>query len=277
MNRLWKVFAVLLFVFLSAQTSYAEEYNVLVLPDTIQFERTNYLVFPDSATVFASDTINEIKKDGRVQTVSMTEVRDTLRKKQRIANLTKKALKEFKYNYNIPFVDFKEIANCFSTDKVLIITSQTDTQNFILRRSFWDIINLPGEGVIDPAYKLSTYVALIDVSKEQVLWQKTYYKTIRACEGRMVTQNFAPTTEQLEKIKTYSTLLLTPEIARTVEAKILPPPILNPQNGNIVNVSDIKSNEDMTKEAVMLKPKTQPARPSVNLGPNSNGVIINEL
>lgn len=272
MGKLLKVFFAFVFVLITAQISFAEEFKVLVLPDNIQFDSTNYLVYPDSSVIFASDTINELKKNGRVDTVSMTEIRDALRKDVHLNVLTKKALKEFKYNYNIPFVDFKSIARCFGTNKVLVITSQTDVQNYFLRRTLWDFLNIPGATVIDPAYKLSTYAALIDVDKETVIWENTYYKTIASMENRMIAQSFAPATEQLQKVKFYSTYFLSPEVSRMVQAKILPPPILNPQ-GDIVNVSDLKDTDAQADDAT-LKPKmVAPSRTKQS----DYGMIINDL
>lgn len=276
MKKLFKLVVVLFIVFFATQIVQAEEYRILVLPDNIQFDSTNYLVYPDSSVMFATDTINEIKRDGRVHTVSMTEVRDTLRKNQKLSILTKNALKEFKYNYNIPFVDFKSIADKFSTNKVLVITSQTDVLNYAIRRSIWDILNFPGESVVDPAYKMSTYVALIDVDKEEVLWQGTFYKTIKAKDNRMLAMNFAPATEQLEKIKQYSLVTLAPDVAKMVQAKILPPPLPLPNGNNIVEISDVKQVEDTPPapiEALDLKPKALPSRPNTK----NTGVIINDI
>lgn len=280
MKKLYKLFLILGLLVLATQTCFADEYKVLVLPDNIQFDSTNHLIFPDASVMFASDTINEIKKGGRVQTVSMTEIRDVLRKNTKLSILTQNAMKEYKYNYNIPFVDFKAIANRFSTNKVLIITSQTDTQNYILQRTIWDFLNIPGATVLNPAYKLSTYVVLIDVDKEQVLWQNTYYKKIGSVENRIVAQSFAPATEQLEKIKFYSTYFLSPDVSRMVQAKILPPPILAPVGGApdnlIVPISNVKQN--LPKEdfniGIELKQKTFiPARKS----PDNYGEMVNEL
>ena len=280
MGKVFKIFLVLFFVFVATQISYAEEYRVLVLPDNIQFDSTNYYVYPDTATIFASDTINELKKDGRVQTVSMTEVRDSLRKNTKLTILTKKALKEFKYNYNIPFVDFKSIAKSFNTSKVLIITSQTDTQNYVLRRTIWDVLNIPGAAVIDPAYKLSTYVALIDVDTEQVLWQNTYYKTIASVENRIIPVGFAPATYQLEKIKSYSQFMLSPMIAHITQLKILPPPILLPdgniQDKSLIDVSSKKSDETILPPMIDLEFKHKQIVP-IREDSQSNGVIINDI
>lgn len=228
-------------LFFKAQASFAEDYRVLVLPDNIQFDSTNYYIYPDSSIIFASDTINELKKDGQVDTVSMTEIRDALRKNTKLSILTKKALKEFKYNYNIPFVDFKSIAKCFNTNKILVITSQTDVQSFILRRTIWDLLNIPGASVIDPSYKMSTYAALIDVDKEQVLWQNTFYKKLSTVESRILAIGFAPATEQLERIKSYSSYELSPHIAQVVKSKILPPPISGGQINPVVDISNKKS------------------------------------
>lgn len=275
MKKVFKLVLVIFVVFFAVHVAQAEEYRILVLPDNIQFDSTNYLVYPDSSVMFATDTINEIKRDGRVHTVSMTEVRDTLRKNQKLSTLTKNALKEFKYNYNIPFVDFKSIADKFSTNKVLVITSQTDVLNYAIRRSIWDILNFPGESVIDPAYKMSTYAALIDVDREEVLWQQTYYKTIKAKDNRMLAMNFAPATEQLEKIKPYSLNVLSPEIARMVQTKILPPPLPVPDGNNIVEVSDLKQAETppVPVEVPQLKPKAMPLRPNTK----NTGMIINDI
>lgn len=274
MMKLFKLLIILFTVLSTAQISLAEEYKVLVLPDNIQFDSTNYLVYPDSSIIFASDTINELKKTGKVQTVSMTEVRDALRNNPHLSILTKKALKEFKYNYNIPFVDLKAITKFFGTNKVLIITSQTDIQNYILRRTLWDFLNIPGATVIDPAYKLSTYAALIDVDKEYVIWQNTYYKSISSMENRMIAQNFAPATEQLEKVKSYSMYLLSPQISQIIEAKILPPPIPNP--GEIIEISDQKALDTTVPvpDDLNFKPRiTIPTR----IKPNGYGAIINDL
>lgn len=281
MKRFLKLFLIFCVACFSTLTTSADEYKILVLPDNIQFDSTNYFIYPETSTIFASDVINEIKKSGKVETISMTKVRDELRKNTKLSILTKKALSEFKYNYNIPFVDFNSIADCFGTDKILIISSQTDVQNYFLRRTLWDFLNIPGAAVINPGYKLSTYVALIDVKKELVLWQNTYYKTIGSMENRIVAQNFAPATEQLEKIKFYSSYLFSPIVAKTVEAKILPPLLLGPKGEPIVEISNKKLNIKEQPEILIpetlelnLQPKIfNPAR----LRPNDYGTVINDL
>ncbi len=274
MRKVYNLLFILLFFLFNTGMIRAEEYKILVLPDNIQFDSTNYLIYPDSSVIFASDVINEIKKSGKVDIVSMTEVRDALRKNPRLYILTKKALSEFKYNYNISFVDFKAMSKYFGTNKILIITSQIDVQNHFLKRTLWDFLNIPGATVIDPAYKLSTYVALIDVDKEFVIWQNTYYKKINSMENRIIAQNFAPATEQLEKIKFYSLYFLSPIISSSVQARILPS--LIPIPSNIVEVTDQKPLDTTipVPEEINFKPKMSTP---LKIKQNGYGAIINDL
>ncbi|HNW25548.1 MAG TPA: hypothetical protein PKI94_02025 [Candidatus Gastranaerophilaceae bacterium] len=221
MRKLIWLFSALLLVFLTTQTCFAQDKKILILPDNIQFESTNYYIYPDTSVIFASDTINSLRLSGKVDTVSMAEIRDAFRKNVRLNITTRRALKEYKYNYNIAFVDIKPIAHTFDTNKVLLITSTTDTQSYLLRRTVWDFLNIPGAAVIDPAYRVSTYIALVDVDEEKVLWQGTFQKNLSAVENRMIGVNFAPATKQLEKLKFYSSYF-TPMIAQIVENKLCP-------------------------------------------------------
>ena len=79
------------------------------------------------------------------------------------------------------------------------MTSYIDAENYILRRTPWDFLNIPGATVVDPAYKVSTYAVLVDTSTNQKLWSDTYYKTISVCENRIITRGTSPQTEQLSK------------------------------------------------------------------------------
>ncbi len=92
---------------------FAEEYRILVLPDNLQFESTNYYVYPDSSTMFASDIVDALNHAGKVKTVSMGDVRDNFRKDLKLRLTAKNVLKEFKYNFNVCFVDLKTVAHAF--------------------------------------------------------------------------------------------------------------------------------------------------------------------
>lgn len=273
MRKLTRVFLILCFALLTAQNCLAQEKKILVLPDNIQFESTNYYIYPDTSVIFASDTINSLKLSGKINTVSMAEIREAFRKNVRLNITTKRALKEYKYNYNIAFVDIKPIAHTFDTNKVLLITSTTDAQSYILRRTLWDFLNIPGAAVIDPAYRVSTYIALVDVDAEKVLWQGTFQKNLSSVENRIVGVNFAPASKQLEKIKSYSSYF-TPLIAQIVENKLGAPYTIVPDSDGKITTDEDKphSNPDVMEEDVGNKIFI-PAKPRTK----KNDYMLNDL
>src|SRR5574344_1454575 len=191
MKKIIRILFVIGVIFFVTQSCFATE-RILVLPDNVQFDTTNYYVYPDSSTMFASDTINALKMNKRIEIVSMQKVRDVLKERISINHLTQKVMKEFKYNYNVDFMDLKTLAKIFNVSKILMITSTTDTQNYFMKRSVWSQINIPGTAQIDPSFKLNTYAVLVDVNTERVLWEKNYEKIIRSAEERMLAVNFAP-------------------------------------------------------------------------------------
>lgn len=208
---------------LSAKSAFAAD-KILVLPDNLQFESTNYYIYPDASVMFATDTINQLKKHNKVETVSMSEVRNAFRNNIRLKLVSKSTLKEFKYKYNVDFVDLKTITSKFDTDKVLVITSSTDVQNYLFKQTVWDMLNIPGEPVIKPTYMVNTYAALVDVTKEEILWEKNFRKELSANNFIILPVNFAPANEQLDRIKRYSMNYLSAEIAGNIEAILAPEP-----------------------------------------------------
>lgn len=112
------------------------------------------------------------------------------------------------------------------------MTSAIDSENYILRRTLWDFLNIPGATVVDPAYKICTYAALVDTQKNNVLWSNTFYKTISVVENRIITRGPSPQTEQLQKIRDYSRMLC-PEIAQNVQLRVLPPQVYDKETNQI--------------------------------------------
>lgn len=275
MKKILKLVLIIGIVFLTAPVCSAKEYKVLVLPDNLQFESTNYYVYPDTSVLFASEVIDYLNHSGKVQTVSMAEVRKNFRSNLRLSLLAKNTLKEFKYNYNISFVDLRSIARAFSVDKVLIVTSTTDVQNYFLRRTVWDFLNVPGCTVIDPVYKLNTFAALVDVEEEKILWQQTYKKNIGSMESRIIGSTFAPATEQLDKLKMYSSYL-SPSIARNVENGIIPPPVLSVDSEIL---SQPISNKAEASEAQIVETVNIEQAPFIPSKPRAknNGSMVNDL
>ena len=224
--------------------AYAEDYKVLVLPDNIVTENiaVDSYIYNASAEFFADEVVNLLNNTDYINSPTVSETRNLL--KQDVSNTiaAKNLTNKFRTSYNVDYVALKKLANQADSKYVLLITSSIDSENYILRRTLWDFLNIPGATVIDPAYKISTYAALIDTSSNTKIWSDTFYKTISVCENRIITRGPSPQTEQLQKIKDYSRYLC-PQIAQNVQQKVLPPQVFAEESnqiyydmGNIDNV-----------------------------------------
>lgn len=217
---------------------------MLVIPDNIVTEKValDSYIYNASAEFFADDIITILNSTDYINAPTVSETRE-LFKNDVSANLAaKKLTSDFRTSYNIDYVTLKKLANKSNSRYVLLMTSFIDAENYILRRTPWDVLNVPGASVIDPAYKISTYTVLVDTMNNSKLWSDTYYKTISSCENRIITRGPSPQVEQLQKIKDYSRYL-SPQIAQGVQANVLPPEVFAKESkqiyydmGNIDNV-----------------------------------------
>ena len=243
MRDLFKKIIVGLVVILAPQV-YAESYNVLIIPDNIVTETValDSYIYNASAEFFADEIINILNGTDFITAPTVSETRANYKKDPTKMLVAKGLTSKFKTTYNVDYVALRRLANSSDARYALLITSFIDSENYVLRRTVWDVLNIPGATVVDPAYKISTYAVLVDTQKNTKLWSDTFYKTISVCENRIITRGASPQTEQLQKIKDYSRYL-SPQIAQNVQTNILPPDILAKESkqvnydiGNIDNV-----------------------------------------
>ena len=202
---------------------YAEQYRVLVIPDNIVTENQaiDSFIFNATAEFFAGEVANLLNKTDYIQVPTVSEERKLLKSNPYTFVSAKNLTGRFRNTYTVDYVSLKKIADKSQARYALLITSAIDSENYILRRTFWDFLNIPGATVVDPAYKISTYAVLVDVKTNTVLWSNTFYKTISVVENRIITRGPSPQTEQLQKIRDYSRMLC-PEIAQNVQLNVLP-------------------------------------------------------
>ncbi len=212
----------------------AEQYKVVVLPDNIVTENTalDSYIYNVAAEFFANEVVNLLNQTDYIKAPTVSEERALLKSSPYLYNPAKAMSNKFKTSYNIDFVQLKKIANKSQARYALLITSYLDSENYILRRTLWDFLNIPGATVVDPAYKICTYAVLVDTQNNSVLWSNTFYKTISVVENRIITRGPSPQTEQLQKIRDYSRMLC-PEIAQSVQKSILPPSVYDKETKQI--------------------------------------------
>ena len=229
---------------LISSTVFADDYKVLIIPDNIVTDNiaVDSFIYNASAEFFADDIINLLNSTDYIKAPTISETRYLYKQDPNSTILAKNLMNKFKTNYNVDYISLKKLANKSNTKYALLMTSYIDAENYILRRTPWDVLNIPGASVIDPAYKISTYAVLIDTEKNTKLWSDTFYKTISVYENRIITRGASPQVEQLQKIKDYSHYL-SPQIAQNIQLNILSPEVLAQESTkidyNIGNIDNI--------------------------------------
>ena len=196
--------------------------TVLILPDNIVTESLalDSFVYNAAAEFFSNEIINLLNKTDYIVSPTVSDERDLLKSKPSYMLPAKDLTNKFKTSYNINYSLLNKVAKINKQQYVLLLTSTIDSENYILRRTVWDFLNIAGATVIDPAFKINTYAVLVDTKTNSVLWSNTFYKTISVVESRILPKGPSPQTEQLQKIRDYSRMLC-PEIAQNVQVSVL--------------------------------------------------------
>lgn len=270
--------------FLIIPAAYADDYSILILPDNIVSNNISVdsFLYNETSEFFADEIIALLNNTEYVKTKPVSFVRKELEDDNFVRNSTKHLISHFKSSYNIDYYALKRIANKMNSRYVLLLTSSIDAENYILRRTVWDFLNIPGATVVDPAYKISTYGVLIDVKNNRKLWSDTYYKTISVCENRIISRGFSPQTEQLSKIKDYSRYIC-PQIARQIQMNILPEDIYASESckidydlGNIDNVFTKKYRHLGKENKKIYKQKKSNKKDDVKKPEIANEIVIQQ-
>ena len=177
--------------------------TIAVITDTGHRNGTNYLISGAASDIIATDIVNRINMTGRMKAPLLG---DTMSKitQQNIPLYYVTFLNEYKYNYNIDFVNLKRVTRNIPADYIVMVTSGLDIQSNFLKDTWWNKLNIPGMDPVKPTYKLSTLITLIDKRTYNILWQDLYLRDIEARNYDLGAVQFSPSYAQLSKIKKYS-------------------------------------------------------------------------
>ena len=216
------LFGIALFCTTSVMAADVQKKTVLVLPDNIVTESlaVDSYIYDATAEFFANEVINLLNKTDYIISPTVSDERKFLKSNPSYMIPARDLTTKFKTTYNINYPLLNKVAKANKQQYVLLLTSTIDAENYVLRRTLWDFLNIAGATVIDPAYKINTYAVLVDTKNNAVLWSNTFYKTISVVESRILTRGPSPQTEQLQKIRDYSRMVC-PEIAQNVQVSIL--------------------------------------------------------
>lgn len=202
MKKFFILYAILMFFGVGQAFAGEVKPSVAVITDINHRAGTIYLVTGASTDIIASDIISKLNESNLVYAPVLG---DSMQKISRHLNLyTQTFFDEYKYNYNVDFVNLKRITQELNTDYILMVTSGIDVQSNFLKDTFWGKLGFAGFDPVKPTYRLTTLLTLIDPKNESILWQELYKKDISGQNYDIGNVQFAPSYAQLSKIKDYS-------------------------------------------------------------------------
>lgn len=214
---------------------------VAVISDTGHRNGTTYLICGAASDIIAEDLVNAINQNGHMHAPLLGDNMQKMTVKQ--FNLYKDTFfNEYKYNYNIDFVNLKRLTKNMGADYVLMVTSGLDVQSNFLKDTWWNKLCISGMDPVRPTYKLSTLITLIDLKTYNIMWQDLYLKDIAAHNYDLGIVQFSPSYAQLSKIKKYS-VRVADHVVPIVDARVNPQ--LQPQREQkTVELKNVHLNED---------------------------------
>ena len=217
-------FFVIAFVYCSGQAFAINEVKntkptVVVISDSAHRNGTTYLVCGAASDIFASDIINRLNQTGRINAPLLGDNMSQIAR--HIPLYTHTFYNEYKYNYNIDYVNLKRITRNVKSDYILMITSGIDIQSQFFKENWWNTWGLSSSQPITPTYRLVTMMTLIENKSYSIVWQEIYQRSIKAENMDLGVTQFSPNYSQLAKIKKYS-LTMSEYVANNVEKVVAP-------------------------------------------------------
>ena len=188
---------------INAQAFASAKKTIAVISDVGHRNGTNYLICGAASDIIAADIVNRINLTGTMKAPLLGETMSQITQKS-IPLYYVTFFNEYKYNYNVDFVNLKRVTKAIQADYLLMVTSGLDVQSGFLKDTWWNKLNVAGMDPVKPTYKLATLVTLIDKRTYNILWQDMYLRDIEAHNYDLGIVQFSPSYSQLSKIKKYS-------------------------------------------------------------------------
>ena len=151
--------------------------TVAVISDTSQRNGTTYLVCGAASDIIATDIINRLNQTGRIKAPLLGESMSKITQKN-LSLYYVTFFREYKYNYNVDFVNLKRLTKNINADYILMITSGLDTQTEFFKETWWSKWGISSSEPIRPNFKLATLITLIDKKTYSIVWQDLYQREV---------------------------------------------------------------------------------------------------
>ena len=212
----------------SGMTSFAaarKTPTIAVISDSGHRNGTTYLVCGAAADIIAEDIINRLNQTGRIKAPLLGDTMSQITQKN-IPLYYMTFFNDYKYNYNVDFVNLKRVTRYINADYLLMVTSGLDIQSQLFKENWWNKWGISSSEPITPTYRLTTMLTLIDKKTYSIVWQDLYQRDIKAKDMDLGVTQFSPNYPQLAKIKKYSNTMseyVVNIVDKTVNPWIVPP------------------------------------------------------
>ena len=217
---------------LSFPSSFGLE-KIGIISDTLLTPVNYYNAYFRTPEFFAQDIRGELLNKN-VQVVPIDEA-ETALKKAGMRQYDLEALQGLQQGYNIEYPTLKKIADKIGVKKLVIVTMGMDVQRDFLKNTVWNVLNVPGQDVVNPTHRVSVYVCLVDVENQRMMWESIYAKNIRNNKFKNLDTTISNNYEGMLRLKEYSKYI-SPDIAYNVKMKLMninfvePPTEINRRN-----------------------------------------------
>jgi len=240
---------------LSFSSCFALE-KIGVITDTLLTPVNSYNAYFKTPEFFAQDIRGELM-DKNVTVVSVDTTATAL-KKAGIRQYDLESLQSIQQGYNLEYPLLKKIAGKIGVKKLVIVTMGMDIQRDFLKNTVWNVLNVPGQDVVNPTHRVSVYVGFVDVEKEKMLWESIYAKNIRNNKMKNLDTTISNNYEGMLRLKEYSKYI-SPDIAYNVKMKLTNPNFVEPPTAitreNIKQYAKDKHNIGVKKELSEIERK----------------------
>lgn len=224
MKVFFKILIIFVFlVFILPSKSFAKE-TLAVINDNFTSPDVTYYLYPATSDLIAQDIVNRVNLNNRIAAIPTVNSVEKL-KRNNVLPQGIKLINEYKYTYNINYEALRKVSEKLDVNYILLVTSGMDIQSSFLKETIWNKLNVPGEDVVNPSYKIITRITLLDPKNEFIIFQKNYQKDIPSKEFDLINQNFSPVYTQMTRIKDYSEQLsksVTPLIEQQIVPELIP-------------------------------------------------------
>ena len=198
-------------------------FDVLVLPIDGFSNKENYYNFEEASEIIANDVIKDFNNTkGKIKSPDLYEVRAKLNKNSELKSTVISTLDKYKNTNRIDYAAVKKIGNDFSCKSVLIISSSAVTNKNTNKRSIWEILNISSVFQTSYPYRLETSAVLLDTVNDLVMWSNNFSTKLGSNNNTFDAENFAQANAELEKVKFYSEMIISPSISQNITLRFFP-------------------------------------------------------